>query len=141
MAERLIYLPLGGAGEIGMNLNLYEFGGKWLMVDLGVSFGEDDVPGIDVVMPDPAFIIEDGRPRAHFGGDRADITLESFCDIILRHPADPGVFTDRNLQKTVVSLPVVLVLGIVQPRLSDRSDLVIQTEQVVWSSHLYTFPA
>ncbi|MEQ8711018.1 MAG: ribonuclease J [Rhodospirillales bacterium] len=54
----LHFLPLGGAGEIGMNLNLYEYGGKWLMVDLGVSFGEDDVPGIDVVMPDPAFIIE-----------------------------------------------------------------------------------
>jgi ribonuclease J len=60
----LHFLPLGGAGEIGMNLNLYEFGGKWLMVDLGVSFGEDDVPGIDVVMPDPAFIIERAKDLA-----------------------------------------------------------------------------
>lgn len=67
----LHFLPLGGAGEIGMNLNLYEFGGKWLMVDLGVSFGEDDVPGIDVVMPDPAFIIERAKDLA--GLDRKSV--------------------------------------------------------------------
>jgi len=56
--EELLFLPLGGAGEIGMNLNLYGHDGAWLMVDLGVSFGEDDVPGIDAVMPDPSFIVE-----------------------------------------------------------------------------------
>lgn len=54
----LYFLPLGGAGEIGMNLNLYGFGGKWLMVDLGVTFGDDSMPMIDVVMPDPAWIEE-----------------------------------------------------------------------------------
>lgn len=52
----LYFLPLGGAGEIGMNLNLYGHAGKWLMVDLGVSFGDDTMPMIDVVMPDPAWI-------------------------------------------------------------------------------------
>ncbi len=52
----LVFLPLGGAGEIGMNLNLYGFRGKWLMVDLGVSFGDDSMPSIDVFMPDPQFI-------------------------------------------------------------------------------------
>ncbi|MBV8167754.1 MAG: ribonuclease J [Alphaproteobacteria bacterium] len=41
-----------------MNLNLYGYAGKWLMVDLGVTFGDDSVPGIDVVMPDPGFIVE-----------------------------------------------------------------------------------
>ncbi|HSV30136.1 MAG TPA: ribonuclease J, partial [Candidatus Omnitrophota bacterium] len=54
--SELFFLPLGGAGEIGMNLNLYGFGGKWLMVDLGVSFGDETMPMIDVVMPDPAWI-------------------------------------------------------------------------------------
>ncbi len=54
--DELLFLPLGGAGEIGMNLNLYGFGGKWLMVDLGVSFGDDSMPSIDVFMPDPQFI-------------------------------------------------------------------------------------
>ncbi len=54
----LLFVPLGGAGEIGMNLNLYGYGGKWLMVDLGVTFGDPAYPGIDLVMPDPAFIAE-----------------------------------------------------------------------------------
>ncbi|MBV8538107.1 MAG: ribonuclease J, partial [Alphaproteobacteria bacterium] len=53
----LHFLPLGGSGEIGMNLNLYEYGGKWLMVDLGVTFA-DDAPGVEVTMPDPQFIVE-----------------------------------------------------------------------------------
>jgi ribonuclease J len=56
--SELLFLPLGGAGEIGMNLNLYGYDGKWLMVDLGVTFGDGSVPGIDVVMPDPGFIAE-----------------------------------------------------------------------------------
>jgi ribonuclease J len=46
----LYFIPLGGSGEIGMNLNLYQYNGKWLMVDLGVTF--DDALGIEVVMPD-----------------------------------------------------------------------------------------
>ena len=56
--DALHFLPLGGAGEIGMNLNLYACQGKWLMVDLGITFAGDTLPGIDVIMPDPAFIEE-----------------------------------------------------------------------------------
>lgn len=48
------FLPLGGAGEIGMNLNLFGHDGQWLMVDLGITFG--DRLGIDVITPDPDFI-------------------------------------------------------------------------------------
>ena len=48
------FLPLGGSGEIGMNLNLYGHDGKWLMVDMGINF--HDKHGIDVVTPDPSFI-------------------------------------------------------------------------------------
>ena len=56
MGDEFFFLPLGGAEEIGMNLNLYGIDNKWLMVDLGVSFGEDRLPGIDVIMPDPSYI-------------------------------------------------------------------------------------
>ena len=56
--DELLFLALGGAGEIGMNLNLYGHAGKWLMVDLGIGFGDDSMPGVDVIMPDPAFIEE-----------------------------------------------------------------------------------
>ncbi len=54
----LHFLPLGGSGEIGMNLNLYEYDGQWLMVDLGVTFADDGVPGAEVMMGDPQFIVE-----------------------------------------------------------------------------------
>ena len=54
----LFFVPLGGTGEIGMNLNLYGYGGDWLILDCGVTFGDDSQPGIEVVMPDPAFIVE-----------------------------------------------------------------------------------
>ena len=60
--DELIFVPLGGAGEIGMNLNLYGYGPEakrqWIMIDLGVMFGGDDTPGVDVIMPDPGFIEE-----------------------------------------------------------------------------------
>lgn len=56
--DELLFLPLGGSGEIGMNLNLYGHDGKWLMLDLGITFGDDSTPSIDVVMPNPAFIAE-----------------------------------------------------------------------------------
>lgn len=48
------FLPLGGSGEIGMNLNLYGHDDQWLMVDLGITFG--DRLGIDIITPDPEFI-------------------------------------------------------------------------------------
>ena len=56
--QELYFVPLGGTGEIGMNLNLYGHNGAWLMVDLGIIFGDPRLPGIDVEMPDPAFIVE-----------------------------------------------------------------------------------
>ncbi|WND02400.1 ribonuclease J [Temperatibacter marinus] len=54
--ERLLFLPLGGSGEIGMNLNLYGHKGKWLMVDCGMSFADSYTPGVDLIFPDPSFI-------------------------------------------------------------------------------------
>ena len=57
-AGELLFVPLGGAGEIGMNLNLYGFAGDWVIVDLGITFADERLPGIEVVMPDPAFIVE-----------------------------------------------------------------------------------
>ncbi len=63
--EELVYVPLGGAGEIGMNMYLYGIGRgkrrKWIMVDCGVKFGDDRDPGIDVILPDIRFIQEHKR--------------------------------------------------------------------------------
>ncbi|RYZ57181.1 MAG: ribonuclease J, partial [Proteobacteria bacterium] len=56
--DELLFLALGGSGEIGMNVNLYGCRGKWLMVDLGMTFGGDEYPGVDLVFADLAFIEE-----------------------------------------------------------------------------------
>lgn len=54
--DELLFLALGGSGEIGMNVNLYGCRGKWLMVDCGMTFGDNDYPGIDLILPDLEFI-------------------------------------------------------------------------------------
>tara|TARA_B100000963_G_scaffold331801_1_gene322843 strand:+ start:15392 stop:17053 length:1662 start_codon:yes stop_codon:yes gene_type:complete len=60
--EQLIFCPLGGSGEIGGNMNLYAYGKednqKWIIVDMGVSFADDSIPGVDLIMPDAGFIID-----------------------------------------------------------------------------------
>ncbi|MDA0675566.1 MAG: ribonuclease J [Proteobacteria bacterium] len=60
--DEFLFLALGGAGEIGMNLNLYGFGPPadptWLMVDLGITFDDGTAPGADVLMADPQFIVD-----------------------------------------------------------------------------------
>jgi ribonuclease J len=63
--DELVFLPLGGSGEIGMNLNAYGYGPpdarQWIIVDIGVTFGrEDTTPGIDLILPDPSYL-EDER--------------------------------------------------------------------------------
>ena len=62
MRKELLFCPLGGAGEIGANMNLYGYGNpgehNWIMVDIGVTFADDSLPGIDLIYPDPGFIVE-----------------------------------------------------------------------------------
>ena len=56
--DDLLFVPLGGSGEIGMNVNLYHYQDSWIMVDLGISFPDDSTPGVDVILPDLSFIAE-----------------------------------------------------------------------------------
>ena len=60
--EEFIFCPLGGSGEIGMNMNLFAYGGpenrKWIIVDIGVTFADDTIPGVDLIYPDPGFIVD-----------------------------------------------------------------------------------
>ena len=62
MKKELLFCQLGGAGEIGANMNLYGYGNpgehNWIMVDIGVTFADDTLPGIDLIYPDPGFIVE-----------------------------------------------------------------------------------
>ena len=54
--NELLFLALGGSDEIGMNVNLYGCDGKWLMVDFGLTFANNEYPGVDLVLPDLEFI-------------------------------------------------------------------------------------
>jgi ribonuclease J len=54
--NELLFCGLGGSGEIGMNVNLYGCQGKWVMVDLGITFADPQYPGVDVILPDLSFI-------------------------------------------------------------------------------------
>lgn len=56
--DELVFLPLGGSGEIGMNVNLYGCRGKWIMCDLGMTFADPSLPGVELVLPDLTFIEE-----------------------------------------------------------------------------------
>ncbi len=61
-SDELVFLPLGGSNEIGMNFNLYGYGPadrrKWIVVDLGITFGDQTTPGVEVILPDPTYIEE-----------------------------------------------------------------------------------
>ncbi|TCN28237.1 ribonuclease J [Sinorhizobium americanum] len=63
--EELVFLPLGGVGEIGMNLGLYGYGSpgsrQWIMVDCGVTFPGPELPGVELVLPDISFLAEERR--------------------------------------------------------------------------------
>ena len=74
MKDELLFCPLGGSGEIGMNMNLYAYGNtdnqKWIMVDVGVTFADDSLPGVDLIYADPGFIVS---------------RKENFLGIVLTH--------------------------------------------------------
>jgi ribonuclease J len=68
--EGLVFVPLGGVGEIGMNLYAYGCDGQWLVVDCGILFHDDGAPGVEYLMADPSFLSE---------------RRESICGLILTH--------------------------------------------------------
>jgi ribonuclease J len=56
--DELLFVPLGGSNEIGMNLNLYTYQGKWIMVDCGIGFAGEYLPGVEIIVPDVSFVTE-----------------------------------------------------------------------------------
>jgi ribonuclease J len=126
----LLFVPLGGAGEIGMNLNLYGYGPeedrKWIILDIGVTFGGDDTPGVDVIMPDPGFIEERHRNllgivlthahEDHIGAIghlwprlRCPIYATPFTAALVRHKLEEQGVEDAPLH--VIPLGAKLTLG------------------------------
>tara|TARA_R110002072_G_scaffold58193_5_gene148822 strand:- start:742 stop:2454 length:1713 start_codon:yes stop_codon:yes gene_type:complete len=129
--NELVFVALGGAGEIGMNLNLYGYGPpgeeRWIMLDLGVTFSDGWPPGVDVIMADPSFIEEradqlDGLVLTHAHEDhlgavqylwdrfKCPIYATPFtAHILARKLAEPGWEDDADV--TVVPLQGTFSVG------------------------------
>lgn len=110
--EQLVFLPLGGAGEIGMNVYLYGLGVpgdyQWLMVDCGVTFPNDREPGVDLVLPDLRFIVEEQRSLhgivlTHSHEDHFGAVAEMWPD--LRVPVYGTRFTIAMLKEKLSEYP------------------------------------
>jgi ribonuclease J len=112
-SDELVFAPLGGVGEIGMNLSLYglgpERGRKWFAVDLGVAFAGDDLPGIDLIMPDIRFLMEErnnllGLVLTHAHEDHFGAVLDLWPK--LRVPIYATPFTAALLEAKRLSEPL-----------------------------------
>ena len=112
--DELLFLALGGSGEIGMNVNLYGCQGKWLMVDLGMTFGGNEYPGIDLVFADLGFI-----------EDR----LEDLVGIVLTHAHEDHIgavpYFAADLGVPLYATP--FTAGLVQRKL-EEADLLDRVE-------------
>jgi len=129
--DELIFLPLGGSNEIGMNFNCYGYGPpddrKWIIVDVGVTFGDTSTPGVDIILPDPSFIEDHADDilgiilthahEDHIGAMgwlwprlRAPIYATPFTAFLLREKMrERGVLADAEI--TVVPLGGTITLG------------------------------
>ncbi|MCZ8374502.1 MAG: ribonuclease J [Beijerinckiaceae bacterium] len=123
-SDELVFVPLGGLGEIGMNMALYGFGPakrrQWIMIDCGVAFAGDDLPGVDLLYPDPAFIEAEKKNllgiiithahEDHFGG-LADLWPRFGCPVYMT-PFAANLLEARRLSEP--GAPRIPVRGIPQ---------------------------
>jgi ribonuclease J len=136
-SDELVFLPLGGSNEIGMNFNLYGYGPprarRWIIVDLGVTFGDQTTPGVELIVPNPAFIEERAADilgivlthahEDHIGAVawlwprlRAPLYATPFTAFLLRAKlAEAGLLEAAPI--TVVPLDGVITLGPFEIRL------------------------
>jgi ribonuclease J len=112
--DELVFLPLGGVGEIGMNFALYGYGPardrRWIIVDVGVTFPGDDLPGADLILPDIDYIVQrvdklDGIIITHAHEDHYGALMALWP--MLRAPVYCTAFTAGMLEAKVQSEPGV----------------------------------
>jgi len=152
--DELVFLPLGGSNEIGMNFNLYGFGPahdrKWIVVDLGVTFGDQTTPGVEVILPDPTFMEENAHRllgivlthahEDHIGAVahlwprfKAPIFATPFTAFILREKLreadllDQAVITEVPLGGTIELGPFKLELITLTHSIPEPNGLAIRT--------------
>jgi ribonuclease J len=128
--EELVFAPLGGVGEIGMNLSLYGIGRSrnrtWIAVDFGVSFSGEDLPGIDVILPDIRFLVEERQNLAgivltHAHEDHFGALLDLWPQ--LRVPVYAGPFTAALLEAKRRGEPGAPEIGVIVVRPASRFEV------------------
>jgi len=120
--EQLLFCPLGGSGEIGMNMNLYAYGKednqKWIVVDMGVTFADDSIPGIDLIFPDPGFILDKkddllGIVLTHAHEDHIGAVAHIWPDLKCKMYATPftaALIQEKFKEKKIDILPYLKVV-------------------------------
>ena len=121
--DELAFLALGGVGEIGMNLSLYGFAGRWLMIDCGISFADETLPGVDVIMPDPGFIADragelDGLVVTHAHEDHIGAIPHLWRR--LRCPVYATPFTASVLRQKLIEADLEHEVPIIEVPMSGR---------------------
>src|SRR3954471_13506293 len=138
----LLFAPLGGVGEIGMNLALYGIGEgakrSWMVVDIGVSFAGDDLPGVDLIMPDIAFLIEQrkniaGLVLTHAHEDHFGALMDLWPR--LRVPVYATPFTAALFAAKRLSEPGAQDVPVNVVPLGSRFNLGPFDIELVWVSH------
>ncbi len=120
----LIFLPLGGSSEIGMNANLYHYDDNWIMVDLGISFADESMLGVDILLPDIDFIVKKrDKLKAIFltHGHEDHMGAVQYIWDKLRAPIYGSSFTISLLKK---KLKEVGLLGNVQLNTIDENKII-----------------
>lgn len=145
-ADELYFVPLGGSGEIGMNLNLYGHDGRWLMVDCGIAFTRER-GGTDVIMPDPRFIERrrdrlDGLVITHAHEDhlgavvhlwerfRCPVYATPFAAAVLRRKLAEADL-EGKVSLTVVDRDAPLVVGPFTMRFFDVTHSTVESQAIV----------
>ncbi|MEJ0096960.1 MAG: ribonuclease J [Bauldia sp.] len=125
--DELVFLPLGGVGEIGMNLGLYGFGPRhdrtWLAVDFGVAFAHADLPGVDLVLPDISYLEEErtnlaGIVITHAHEDHYGALIDLWPR--LRVPVYATAFTANLLAAKVLGEPGAQAVPVTVVKPGDR---------------------
>ena len=128
--NELVFLPLGGVGEIGMNLALYGFGPRhdraWLAVDFGVSFAHSDLPGVDLVFPDIGYLEEErinllGIAITHAHEDHFGALVDLWPR--LRVPVYATAFTANLLAAKIAAEPGAAPVPVTVVKAGDRIPL------------------